>query len=363
MRIALIATHHADYAASLAAALAEEHDVLLVLSRRNAGRQLSPESLAWLRQRMDVRIVPHHLAPLQPVIAGICAWHIARFRPDVVHVQEHPTRSMAQLAGLLKGRLPFITTVHDPLPHSGEDDRAARVFARAYRRLRAASDRIIVHGALLAADLAGTGVDPAKIAAIPHGVLHFGRHGTPVPPVAAKHNRLIFFGRMEAYKGLAELLDANDIWLRDGLPVELLIAGAGPEMARHAKRLGARNVTAITRRLGQAELESLVAGSAAAVLPYRDATQSGVIASAFGAGRPVIATDVGSLKEAVQDAGLIVPPMDVAALADAGRRLIETPGLLEQLEEAVQRRCREDLNWQNIAARTAQLYREAGAAG
>lgn len=366
MRIALIATHHADYAANLAAALADHHDVLLVLSRRNCARQIRPESLDWLRQRLTLRIVPHHLAPLQPLIALLCARHIAAFRPDVVHVQEHPTRSMAQLAGLLPRvlhrRLPFITTVHDPLPHSGDDDKAARTFARAYARLRAASDRVIVHGQSLAEDLAGTGVPREKIAVLPHGVLHFGRHGGEVPQGAPDRRRLIFFGRMEAYKGLAELLDANDLWLARGVPAELLVAGAGPEVNRLAPRLAAApNVTLMRGRIEQDELERLVARSAAAVLPYRDATQSGVIASTYGAGRPVIATRVGALAEAVQDGGLMVPAGDIAALADAGARLVTEPGLLETLEGAVQRRRDGDLSWADIARRTASLYGDAGA--
>ncbi|WP_408587271.1 glycosyltransferase family 4 protein [Novosphingobium sp.] len=360
MRIALIATHHADYAANLAAALAEHHDVLLVLSRRNCARQIRPESLDWLRQRLTLRIVPHHLAPLQPLIALLCARHIARFRPDVVHAQEHPTRSMAQLARLLRGRLPFVTTVHDPLPHSGDDDRAARTFARAYAALRAASDRVIVHGQSLAEDLARTGVPHERIAVVPHGVLHFGRHGGEVPQGAPDRHRLIFFGRMEAYKGLAELLDANDLWLAQGVPVDLLVAGAGPEVNRLAPRLAAApNITLMRGRIAQDELERLVAGSAAAVLPYRDATQSGVIASTYGAGRPVIATRVGALAEAVQDGGLMVPAGDIAALAEAGARLVTEPGLLETLEAAVQRRRDGDLSWADIARRTAALYAAA----
>ncbi|BEV01824.1 glycosyltransferase family 4 protein [Novosphingobium olei] len=362
MRIALIATHHADYAASLAVALAERHDVMLVLSRRNSSRQIRPESLEWLRRRLTLHIVPHHLAPLQPVIAALCARHIARFRPDVVHVQEHPTRSMAQLARLLRGKLPFVTTVHDPLPHSGNDDKAARTFARAYATLRAASDRLIVHGESLVDDLAGTGPGRDRIAVIPHGVLHFGRHGAALAPTAPDPRRLIFFGRMEAYKGLAELLDANDLWLAQGVPVQLLVAGAGPEATRLAARMAAApNITRMPGRIEQDELERLVAGSAAAVLPYRDATQSGVIASTYGAGRPVIATRVGALAEAVQDGGLMVPAGDVPALAEAGRRLFEEPGLLQTLEQAVHARRTGDLSWADIARRTAELYAAAGA--
>lgn len=366
MRIALIATHHADYAANLAAALAERHQVLLVLSRRNAARQIRPEALAWLRARMDVRIVPHHLAPLQPLVAMLCAQHIARFGAEIVHVQEHPTHAMAQLAWLLRGRLPLVTTVHDPLPHSGDDARAARAHARSYALLRRASDRLVVHGQSLADALAETGVAPERIGALSHGVLRFGRHGSASAKSVPDPARLIFFGRMEAYKGLEELLDANEIWLSARLPDEavrprLVVAGCGPELSRLAPRLSARNLTVLRGRIGQDELERLVATSAAAVLPYRDATQSGVIASSFGAGRPVIATRVGALPEAVGDAGLMVPPGDVAGLAQAGLRLVRDAALRERLEQAVAERCRSTLCWRAIAQETLALYDAARA--
>lgn len=357
MRIALIATHHSDYAANLARALARTHDVMLVLSRRSAARQIEPEALSALHAALDLRIVPHHYAPLQPLIARLCRRHIRRFGPDIVHVQEHPSRSMGLLARLLRGRYPLVTTVHDPSPHSGGDSKAAAAFEAHYAALRGLSNGLIVHGESLIGRLAETGVPREKIVSIMHGVLRFGRQDEApnnIPRPAP--NRLIFFGRVEAYKGLDTLLAANAIWRQAGAAVDLHIAGTGPELDRHRTALSAPNITLIEGRVAQAELARLVASSAAAILPYHDATQSGVIASAFGAGRPVIATDVGALAEAVGDAGLIVPPGDAAALAEAGMRLVQEPALRARLEAAVKERVAGALGWPAIAHRTTQFY-------
>ncbi len=363
MRIALVATHHSDYAANLALALSRKHDVLLVLSRRSAARQIDPQALAALGKALTLRIVPHHYAPLQPLIARACQWHITRFTPDIVHVQEHPTRSMGLLARYLDGRYPVVTTVHDPYPHSGSDARAAAAFARHYSGLRRRSDGLIVHGQALVGPLAATGVDRGRIVSIMHGVLRFGRQtGLPGPLPTVDPNRLIFFGRAEAYKGLDTLLAAHTIWLRESVPIKLTIAGTGPELERHRAALAAPNVTLIEGRVPQDDLARLVASSAAAILPYRDATQSGVIASTFGAGRPVVATDVGALAEAVGNAGLIVPPNDPQALAAAGRRLIGEPGLLARLEAAVRKRAIGSLGWQQIADETTAFYQSLLAA-
>ena len=358
MQIALVATHHPDYAANLARALAHDHDVLLILSGRSARRQLSAQALAQLREAVTLKIVPHHYAPLQPLIARLCAHHIARFGPDVVHVQEHPTRSGGLLARRLAGAYPLVTTVHDPQPHSGDDSRAAQPFEAHYAALRSASDRLIVHGEALVGQLAQCGVERGRIASVMHGVLHFGLEAMPPAP-AVERDRVIFFGRAEAYKGLDTLLAAHALWRERGSAMRLTVAGTGPEIDAHRAALDAPGIELREGRVPQAELARLVASSAAAVLPYRDASQSGVIASAFGAGRPVVATSVGALAEAVGDAGLVVPPGDPVALAGAVIRLEREEGLLAELEQEVARRVAGPLGWQAIAEQTAAVYADA----
>tara|TARA_B100000678_G_C18189727_1_gene494794 strand:+ start:7 stop:1092 length:1086 start_codon:yes stop_codon:yes gene_type:complete len=357
MQIALIATHHCDYAANLARSLAARHRVLLVLSARSAKRQIAPDALAALRDKVTLRIVPHHYAPLQPLIAFLCARHVHSFAPDVVHVQEHPTRSMGLLARRLRGRYPLVTTVHDPRSHSGNDARAAQRFESYYERLRGLSDRLIVHGEALVAMLAETGIDRARIRSIMHGVLFFGR---TQPPAArpVERDRVIFFGRAEAYKGLDTLLAAQKLWQERGSTMRLLVAGAGPEIAAHREELQRDGIELHEGRVPQDELAQLVGSSLAAVLPYHDATQSGVIASAFGAGRPVVATNVGALAEAVGEAGLIVPPGDPEALAAAVMRLGSEQGLVERLEKEVENRVAGSLGWDAIAADTEAVYKE-----
>lgn len=362
MKIALIATHHVDYTANLAMALrARGHEVMLIASRRSAARQLRDESRAVLARHLSAfRIVPHHFAPVQPWVALRCRALVRGFRPDLLHVQEHPTRSMGLLARWLDGEMPLVTTVHDPHPHSGNDARAAQIHERYNDELRRRSDGLIVHGPSLIEDLAATGVERERIAAIPHGALYFGRHGdVAAPDVRPDPRRLIFFGRMEAYKGLDTLLAAQAIWREQGTDISLTIAGAGPELARHRDALSAPGIDLHAGRVDQAELEAMVRGCAAAILPYHDATQSGVVASTFGAERPVIVTDVGELAAATGAGGLVVPPRDPQALAEAGRRIVEEPGLLARLEAGVKERLTGELGWNEIARRTEDLYRSA----
>ena len=134
---------------------------------------------------------------------------------------------------------------------------------------------------------------------------------------------LLFFGFVRPYKGLDVLLEALPIILRE-FPVHLLIVGEiwGDETdyRTQIERLGlSSHVTIVNQYIPNEDLRRYFGAADVVVLPYRSATQSGVIQLAFGFGKPVITTQVGGLAEAVVDdvSGLIVPPGDTSALADA----------------------------------------------
>jgi glycosyltransferase involved in cell wall biosynthesis len=162
------------------------------------------------------------------------------------------------------------------------------------------------------------------------------------------------FGRMEAYKGLEVLVEAAERLHAAGRPVRLVIAGKGPEQTRLAARIAALpGAQAIDRYLEPGDLQAEIARAACVVAPYLDATQSGVLASAFANGKPVVASRVGGLGDVVHDGanGLLVPPGDAAALARAIGRILDDAPLREALTEGAQAFAAGALNWNSIAAR------------
>jgi 2-deoxystreptamine N-acetyl-D-glucosaminyltransferase/2-deoxystreptamine glucosyltransferase len=103
--------------------------------------------------------------------------------------------------------------------------------------------------------------------------------------------------------------------------------------------------------------------AAAVILPYVSGWNSGVLASAFGYGCPVIATRVGGFDEVVEDGrtGLLVPPGDVTALAAAMDRVLGDPALAGSLAEGAQAAGRR-ASWSEVAAMTRAAYDRASAA-
>lgn len=138
---------------------------------------------------------------------------------------------------------------------------------------------------------------------------------------------LLLYGAVRPYKG-ADLAIEALARVDSALDVKLVVAGrfwnGSKELDRLATRLGVRDrVELRDGYVSDADTRMLFEACDAAILPYRSASQSGVVAMAFGHGRPVIATSVGGLPAAVQHGrdGLLVAREDIDALARAIEQL------------------------------------------
>lgn len=141
---------------------------------------------------------------------------------------------------------------------------------------------------------------------------------------------VLFFGYVRHYKGLDTLLDAWPAVRARRPAATLVVAGefyedAAPYRERIGSAGGAATVRLMERYITDDEVEALFKAADVVVLPYRSATQSGVTHVAYALGVPVITTDVGGLAETVRpgETGLVVPPENPPALADAIARYFE----------------------------------------
>ena len=138
------------------------------------------------------------------------------------------------------------------------------------------------------------------------------------------------FGRLRAYKGLDLLQDA---W-RELPPgrFTLRVVGDGPAEQLAPGFAGLPGVVLEPRWVAEAEIPQLMEAADALVLPYREASQSGVIPMAHALGLPVVATPAGGLAEQLRDGvdGLLAEAISAPALAKALVRLAE-PGALGRL--------------------------------
>ncbi len=165
---------------------------------------------------------------------------------------------------------------------------------------------------------------------------------------------LLFFGFVREYKGLKYLLKAMPQVLRR-IDAHLLVVGEfWDDKSAYLDLIGelgiGQAVTIVDRYVPNEELGLYFSAADVVVLPYVDATQSGVAQLAYGFEKPVITTSVGGIPEVVEDGvtGLIIPPQDSDALAEAIVRYFEQ-GLGDGFTSNIRAQVREGaFSWEGL---------------
>lgn len=271
---------------------------------------------------------------------------------DIVHFQ---WLSVQQLDGRLLPRArPLVLTAHDVLPR--EPTRGQR---SAQRKLYERVDAVVAHTEAGRDRLTGElGIDPARVTVIPHGAFTHLRDipdPLPLPPELAAVDRpvVLLFGLLRPYKGIDVALQA---W-RGIDDAELWIVGM-PRMDTTALRRDAPpGVRFVERFVADRELPALFGRADLVVLPYREAEQSGVLATALAFGAPLVLSDVGGFPEvAATGAARLVPAGDASALHGALVELLADPGARAQLGAAARRAADERYSWDAVAGAHLELY-------
>lgn len=164
----------------------------------------------------------------------------------------------------------------------------------------------------------------------------------------SQKNTIGFFGRIEPYKGLDLLVEAFE--RQKNKDLKLLIAGSGAiEDSLKARIESNKSITLINRYIEDDEFQGLINQIDFVVLPYKRASQSGVIPMAFAFGKTVIATKVGALDEQVPEGtGLLVAPNadDIASAIDDLYSDVEK---IKTLGANAQRYAQTELTWEHSA--------------
>ncbi len=146
--------------------------------------------------------------------------------------------------------------------------------------------------------------------------------------------------------------------------IRVVVAGRGPkdgELRELARRLRLGRSVRFAGFVPDAELAALVAAADCAVVPSLYEPFGLVALEAAAAGTPVVASDVGGLREVVEHGltGLRFPAGDPAALADAIGELVADEVLARRLARRARVVLLRDHAWSGVAERTAETYRRA----
>jgi glycosyltransferase involved in cell wall biosynthesis len=267
---------------------------------------------AWLARDADVLYATGTYA------AAAAANGLSR-RPLVAKLVSDPAYERARRYGVFTGSLEAFQRAR-----GGRVDALKRLRTLSLLRAR----RIVVPSRYLARIAAGWGLDEARVEVLVN----------PAPPPAdvtaepLPAGTFVFVGRLTEQKALPVLLDA----LENVEGALLEIVGDGPERAALERRASTPALAGRVRFTGALPRDDVLrhlAGARAAVLPSAWENLPHAAVEALAVGTPVVATAVGGVPEIVTDGrnGLLVPPLDAAALAAALGRVLADDALRDRL--------------------------------
>lgn len=316
-------------------------------------------------ERRHARHAPLHFVPMRSRAALGCARRIAAIarRDGYSLIHTHTPRSalVGRLAAALAG-LPMVHHVHSPTARDTEQALRNRINRLVEQASLVGVRDLVAVSQSLARHLRAEGLGDRRIHVVPNGVPARAALEPRPPPAAWTLGSVALF---RPRKGLEVLLQALAALRARGLPVRLRAVGPfvseayGEEMHALAGRLGLQ--PAIDWVGFSDDVDHHLAAMDTFVLPslYGEGMPM-VVLEAMAHGLPVVASDVEGIPEAVEHGvtGLVVPPAQPAALADALAALLAQPARWSSMRAASHRRHAERFSAQSMAAGVRAVYRE-----
>jgi rhamnosyl/mannosyltransferase len=319
-----------------------------------------------------------------PISLSLFAW-IRRLEADITHL--HFPYPIGELAYLLAGRgrlvlrpasagggpvcpARMVITYHSDIVRQKY---LLQVYKPFLYRLLARADRITVSSPNYIQS--STYLQPLadKCVVIPHGA-DLSRFAATtevqcralelrqryVPPL------ILFVGLLRYYKGLSFLIEAMP-----QIPGRLLVVGEGPqgqEWRELTRQLGLQDRIMFLGRVSDEELVALYHACDVFVLPaiHRSESWGAVQIEAMACGKPVVCTELGTGTSFVNvhgQTGLVVPPRDSAALAQAVGTLLQDEALRQQMGQRARERAEKEFSFATMVKRLVDLYKDVLAIG
>ncbi|MBO9356465.1 glycosyltransferase [Bordetella petrii] len=311
---------------------------------RSGKHPLQELRTVWALFRLFRQLRPDlvHLVTIKPVLYGGIAARLARVPAVVSAISGLGFVFVARGAKAALVRRVVATLYRLALGHRN----SCVVFQNAndrdtLRDLRAVRGQQVVM-------IRGSGVDLAAYAVV----------AEPPPPVTA-----LMVARLLRDKGVLEFVEAARLLQRQGAGVRMLLAGGidpgNPASVTQAEVDGWQREGSVETLGERSDIAELYAASHIAVLPsYREGLPRSLIEAA-ACGRAVVTTDVPGCRDAIEpgQTGLLVPPRDAQALAEAIGRLAADATLRGQLGQAGRRLAEREFDIEDVCRRHLDIYR------
>jgi glycosyltransferase involved in cell wall biosynthesis len=322
---------------------------------------------ARLNEQLGVQTVPFRTyQSAASMILGVGrmvrnALHLRRYiKQNEIDAVVSPMYSIWQslsLPILLPRNVPYLASIHDARPHAGDNALVVRI---CYLLEFAYARSVITYSKSVADQVRPRLRADQRLGSTVHGTFRpeagnaGGDRDRRPPPW-----RIGMFGRLNPYKGVDIFAEAIGLLHESGVAVEGVVYGSGgADLERLA--LCHPEVEWVLGWVSEDAVNQIVGSFDVLALPYREASQSGVVAVAVAEGVPIVATPVGGLSEQVNEsrAGVLSTSVDARSFADAIHRVILEPGLYEELRANSIRAAESIYSWDNVGRDIESMIRD-----
>ena len=325
--------------------------------RRLGGRSHASQPLDDMQEKSWIRRLAWSIFATVAEVASFVnlAWRFVKTKPDLVSAHWRGGRCGLLVAGVLG--VPSVYTEHsipgDPL-NSYENTRTMSWFVQSADRVIAVSDRV------RDAVVDHLGVPRDRVEVIRHAV-----EASNSISVGSANTREACFcigtlGKLASFKGHHYLLEAVAILRAAGRHVVCRVAGDGSVRTELEAEVAALDLSNAVEFLGEyinSEVNSILGPVDVVVVPSLSEALGIVALEAMACGKPVIASAVGGLPDVVKHGvtGLLVPPGDAQALAEAIASLMDDPELKDRMGESA-RQWASQFTPERITSETEEVY-------
>ncbi len=278
---------------------------------------------------------------------------LIKINPDIIHIT-YNLQYPEFIYYIFRKKI--VLTVHDPFTHSGENVLRERIYRKVAFKLL--NNFIILNRSQKQLFIEQNNLFKKNIFESRLGVYSFLNEFEMNE--AVENEYILFFGRISPYKGIEYLLPAMKK-VHDLFPkTKLIIAGSGNFHFEINEYINTDYIRFINRYITVNELTGLIKNSLFVICPYTDATQSGVVMSAFTFCKPVIATNVGGLSEYVENniTGLLIQPKSEMAIYESIKLLLEDKNLVNSFQANIKKKYyEEEYTWDKIADNLLSDYK------
>ena len=250
-----------------------------------------------------------------------------------------------------------IGIAHDAVPHSGTSLYRKILFSQA---LKGIDNIVVLSRAYLDLAKRKYKLDDDHIYYMRHGAMEYPEKSEKSTYKDIRNINFLYFGRIDGYKGLHVLASAYKKLKEKHDDVSLTVAGNGDFTAYLSEFAALKDCDVVNRYLSDDDIAYYFnMPNVVAVLPYIDATQSGVIGVAFNYRCPVIVSDTGGMKEQLfgGEMGLLVKPGSADDLLDKMEQFVLNESLYNKQKNLMEIGCQRS-TWDNCVKEFLEELKE-----